>query len=210
MSAEVSIKINAQQFLATVRGAVNDGLFASGLVLQDAIVRGFGSNHGGAPSSPGSFPNSQTGIARASFATVKGEGFALVGSDVPYLRYLNNGASISPKKGKALGIPLTPQAKTLVRRSGGSIREAINAMKGLGVVTFRRSNSGVVVILDTGGKVKRGLARGAKSGEAWFLLTSKTIHIAPRPWARLGIARARGAMMRRFVSVVRSKLGGIT
>jgi len=40
VSAEVSIKIDAQQFLATVRGAVNDGLFASGLALQDAISIG--------------------------------------------------------------------------------------------------------------------------------------------------------------------------
>lgn len=210
MSSKVTIKIDTARFVASVRAAVDHGLFAAGLVLEDQIVRGFGTNHGGRPSKPGAFPNSQTGLARASITTVQSPGVTRVGSDLAYLRYLNNGASISPKRGKALGIPLNPQAQTLVRRNDGSIREAINALKGMGIVSFRRGNSGVVVILETGGKVKRGLARGVRSGEAWFLLTSKTIHIAPRPWARLGLARARKNMELRFVDTVRRKIGGVS
>ena len=204
-----TITIDPSRFEASIAPAVDAGLYAAGLALQDHIVRGFGTNHGGRRSAPGAFPNSQTGLARASFATVGGRGYALVGSNLAYLRWLNNGASISPKNGKALGIPLIAQAETLVRRNGGSIRQAIDAMKGMGVVSFRRSNSGTLVVLDTGGPSRRGLARGVKSGEAWFLLTSKTIHIAPRPWARLGIARARQDMAKRFVSAMRAGLRGV-
>lgn len=192
--------VDVAKLKGIVTEATDEGLYAAGLRLEDAVRRGFGTGHGGTSSSAGGFPNTQTGQLRASVTTVKGRGITWVGTNVMYGRWLNWGASIRPR-GKALGIPLTSAAKTLLRQSGGSVQAAIDMLKSRGKVFFKQSASGVLVILDYAAGSRR--RAGTRSGDAWFLLTNKTIHLAPRPWGAIAVKTAATAMQTAFVGAFR-------
>jgi len=192
--------MSLDQFMSKLRKSADEAADEMAVRLLNTIVRGFGRNHGGVPSQPGNYPNSQTGFLRNSFNMLKsepGKANAYVGSDVPYARYLQTGAHIRPRTAKALAIPLSSEAKRAVARHGGSARAAIDEFKAdkKNPIGFIKTQSGLLIVRDflpsRGGR-KRGGVR--QISEALFLITKEAV-IHPRPWATLGIRDARQAMM---------------
>lgn len=195
----MSVQWKGDEFMERLRDAIDKGTTAAAIALESEIRGSFGSNHGGVPSKPGEFPNSQFGELRNSMGHTKAvDGVAFVGTGLDYGRYLNNGAVIKPQ-GKALVIPLTWEAKRLMVRVGGSARRAINQLKySSRKMRMVRTEKGLLVVQDVAGKNARGIA--------WFLITRKTIEIQPRPWGPLGVAMAQDAMREAFTNTVQEAM----
>lgn len=185
---------NGPAVMARIRAAVDAGVTGMAVELEDTIISKIGTLSKGEPSSPGGYFNTQSGVGRNSINHTKAvDGTAYVGTSVDYLRYLNDGAIIKPKNGKALAIPLSDEAKLKVKQLG-SPRAAIAAF-------LAADKKRVYWVKVYGGKmlVRSDSRKMRGSSTPLFLITSKTITIAPRPWATLGQADAAQAMRARFI-----------
>lgn len=230
----VTVNINAQAWFAKLDAAVGNGITAAATVLEETVVRSFGTNHGGYRSTPGSPPNSQSGAMRNSFghtpaAKVNGQWKSVVGSSLAYPGYLDKGATIRPKNTKMLMIPLTEEARRMVARAGsvsGAIaRLGTNGVKWIPLVKGRKylvvkskeiqgPPRNRVPSKPSGQSVKHTphvYPAGRKiidKGDALFLATVGPVRIDPRPWAKPAIAKARGPMRVAFVDAAKRTMGG--
>lgn len=182
--------MSLDSFMIKLRDSADKAASAMAETLADTIVRGFGRDHGGIPSTPGNYPNSQTGFLRNSIQWIPSYNqTAYVGSNAPYALYLQRGAHIRPRNAKALAIPLTKAAKDKVEEAG-TPRAAIQE--------FKADTSNPVVSIKTvsGTIIARKRGRGKAKGEVepLFLITMEAV-IHPRPWATLGIRDARKDML---------------
>ena len=194
-------------FVASVRAAANAGLTAAAMALADGMTRTFGSNHGGVTSLPGMPPNSQTGNLRGSIGYTKAENLeAQAGTDVKYGAYLEKGAIIRPKNGKAIVIPLSRAAAKLLRDHGGRARSVVNALKfdRAKPLRFIKTKNGLLIARAYG--ITKGKAAGTKS-EPMFLVTKRAV-IKPRPWLRPAYIRSLPQMKINFVRAAKAA-GGV-
>lgn len=206
---DVTISLTDEQWrrrlLTPGSGAIDTGLSAAALRLADVIVRRFGRNHGGVPSMPGGVPNSQSGNLRASIQSTRASGgTAFVGSSLAYARYLEHGAVVRPRNGRAIVIPLDPGIARQMR-NGVKPRSIINALKfdKSRPLAWVKARTGGIVIMQSRGRGK------AKTMVPLMLLTARSV-IAPRPWAKPGVVAARQDMERAFVSAaVQAVRGGV-
>lgn len=198
----MSLNWHPEQFIVNLSKAVDAGATNASRALVASIVKTFGVNHGGVPSKPGQPPNTQIGTLRDSWSFAPARnGQVIVGSSVPYAKYLETGAIIRPVKAKALIIPMHKKASRLLGRdSGGSGRRAIDTLKTMGTISFCRSGRNQVVGLMKGrGKVK--------SFEAWFILSKGPVVIEKRPYVRKAIIDGTPQMLKNFVSAASVSLG---
>jgi hypothetical protein len=197
------VKWTPDQFLAKLNKGMDAAATGAARVLADEYRRGMGRDHGGKPSAPGGFPNSQTGDLRRSFNfTAASGGVAYAGSNNKVAKWLNFGVTIRPK-GKRLAIPLNNRARLLSRQNGGSARAAIAALKARfpkRFVMLTRNGSYSTLI---GVKPSARAAKGT-GVEGWYLLTNKPVRILPRPWAKWGIALGRKAMQAEAVAAFKA------
>lgn len=171
-------------------GSVDTGIYRAAQALRDdGIVPIFGTDHGGVPSSPGSPPHSQSGELRDSWKIERGERKSSVYSSVPYAAILETGGTITPKRAKALAVPVSPEAKKRAARMGA--RAAIASFGNTRTVKTKRGN--LLIVRDVRGKRAR--------GEVLFFLAGK-VRIAARPYVDRSIESAWPAMETVFVETV--------
>jgi len=187
-----------EEFKRKLHEAVKRGLTDASMVLADGVVNVFGVNHGGVASKPGHPPNTQTGHARKSVGYTKADDDwrSFVGTNVPYLRYLDGGAVIRSRSGKAITIPLSAEAKRMVAAVNGRARSVINALKfdKIRPLRFFKTANGILIV-----RMASNRSKDRGTGEAFILLTDHaTIHA--RPWAKPAVKRSRDAMERVFVN----------
>lgn len=204
MSAKI---VMTPGFPAMVRAAANAGLTGAAMALADGMTRTFGSNHGGVTSLPGMPPNSQTGNLRGSIGYRPVEdGESRAGTDVKYGAYLEKGAIIRPKNGKAIVIPLSRAAAKLLRDHGGRARSVVNALKfdRAKPLRFIKTKNGLLIARAYG--ITKGRAAGTKS-EPMFLVTKRAV-IKPRPWLRPAYIQSLPQMKINFVRAAKAA-GGV-
>lgn len=196
----VTIKDNPT-YEARLFAAMNRGLTDSAIVLADTMVRSFGSNHGGIPSAPGQVPHSQTGGLRNSIGYIEAvNGESGAGTTLAYGRFLEVGAHIRPRNGRAIAIPLSPEAKRLSARHGGRVRSIINALKFDKARPMRwvKTRNGVLLLI----------AEGRRKNAGWmpFFLLTKHARLAARPWLRPAFLKASARMQEAFIRRVNQEM----
>ncbi len=173
--SRVIVNDNFAQFLAAVEQSVGDGVMGMAIETQGIAIRKFGKQHGGSPSKPGAYPNSQTGRLRNDINVAKlGPKTAAVGTATEYGRHLEFGANPKAKNVKYLTVPLNRKA-ALARRRLGTIRS---------LKLDYRPPAGGKRGGNYGGVLGKTIGKGPRAKfEPWFALY-KSVRIAPRPWLR--------------------------
>lgn len=202
------VRINKDAFLNAVMKSAADGVTAAGFVLQKEI--GNVLNQGKSPpsSSPGNPPFKMTGALARSWSVQPATPSTLtarVWTPLAYARYLERGADIRPKNGRAIVIPLTPEARRVLEAHGGRARNAILAMKALGQIRMVKVNRGILWVRDYKGRGKAGI--GARS-EPLFLVTGGAI-IQKRPYIDRAIAIAQSGMQKAFQTAFRRSFNAV-
>lgn len=172
------VEWHGDQYFTAVKAAIDDGLNAWGLRLQQYVRDGL--NQGGGaplsdsyrPSRPGGWPHNFTGTLSRSITLQDardGNNEAYVGTNVRYAEGLERGIIIRGK-GKFLAIPLNPAARRIVRAVGGqSLRTRTDLF-------FLKA------------KGKGFLARKRADGSTEFLFVLKeSVTIEPRPFLSRGL-----------------------
>lgn len=191
------VRINAGAFLASVLDAAAHGVTAAAFPLQREIGRVLNRAKSPPSSAPGDAPHKMTGALARSWEVQRADTRTLtsrVYSTLPYARFLERGAVIRPKNGKAIVIPMSAEARKAIAAHGGRARNAILALKALGLISPRKTANGKLWVKETKG---RGKARIGARSEAMFLVT-KSATIAPRPYIARSIAAAQADMQRAF------------
>lgn len=203
ITAKTTIRWGGDDFLRAFMepgtGARDRGLTAAAMVLQTTIKRGMGSNHGGKPSVPGAYPNTQSNDFRQSLNVRPGmNGAAHVWSNSPYAKMLQKGGTIRPRTAKHLCWPVHRDAKLAVRRTAGNVGAAIQAMKTTGRIYTVGTARGFVVL-----RAKR----NGRSGKSDLMFVgARSVRILPRPWATLGVRDAAKPMTDAFVREARKTM----
>jgi len=179
--------------------AVNDGLAAAANVAADEAVRSFGKN-GEASSPPGSPPNWHSGKLGNSISYAHPDRLgtplhAAFGTEVPYGKYLETGATVRPKRTKYLPVPINDAAKRMARQVGNqgvSLRT-----KNLKVIIDKAKRQALLVEQTKTGKQR-------KNGAVFVLKRSVTIKA--RPWIMRAAKSAPDAMLAAFKAAARNSL----
>lgn len=200
MSELTTVTFDASRFEGILIAAVNDGLAAAANVGADTAKRSFGSNHGGAPSSPGSPPNSQTGRLRNSVMYAHPDALgtpmhAAYGTAVEYGRHLEHGATVTAKRTKYLPVPVNAAARKMATQAGnqGVSLRTLN----LTLVVDKAKRQALLV-------EKTRTGRDKKNGAVFVL--KKSVRIAARPWLRRSADDGRSAMEAAFVEKAKASM----
>lgn len=202
MTIDHTLKWNGERLGALLMRAADTGAEAAARVLTETIQSGLGGVHYGRRSRPGAMPHTQTRQLRQSFSHTAGSGGAAhVFTRARYAVSLALGAVIAPR-GRSLVIPMSWEAQRLMTRSDGSARAAIASLQAMRGFARRRTVSGGWLL-----GLERGRGR-ARTFTPWFLLTRRTVTIAPRPWHSIALARGREPMRRAAIAAMVSTIRG--
>lgn len=185
--------------------SANAGLAAAAAVAADVAARSLGTDHGGVSSAPGSPPNSQTGNLRnrIAFATPEECGTplkAIYGATIPYAKYLEYGAVITPKNVKALPVPINAQARRMLQRLSGYGSATVTGslrVFDLKYIPGKGGKDARLVEKTPGGKEK-------KNGAVFVL--KKRVVIKARPFLRPAGEKGKAQMVAAFRDVIRQRL----
>lgn len=202
--SRVTVQWKGPEFLAAVKKAAEDTLYAAATVAQDTIVRRFPRSKAASP--PGSPPAVKRSLLRNSITAVHARDLgkpmrAAVGTNVRYGRIHELGGVIRARRAKHLVIPLTDKARRALERSGGSARAAIASF---GKVRWIPRKSGFLVVKEVKGRRAR--------TEVLFVLKKQVI-IPRRPWlvpgVRAAVPRMQKVLPGVFAKQLRSYFRGI-
>jgi hypothetical protein len=187
----IDVKMDFPKANRLVRNMAEAGLTEAARVYGSTIQTKFGNDHGGVPSAPGGYPNTQSGrlynnIFYVSPASMGTPMQAHVGTWLPYGHILHTGGTIKAKNGKYLAIPINARAKQM-SKSGLSLRNY--------KMVYRRKKDGRKFMFED------------KKGGGVFRL-KESVYIKKRPWITLPGAVPVAAMQAAFIQGAR-RAGGV-
>lgn len=201
------VKWDDARFKAVLAKGVADGLREVGIHLQTKITNSFGNAGRHESSQPGQPPNSR----RAGSAGLKGSiGYQMigktrvrVGTNLEYARLLEFGARITPKKAKALTIPISVKAK---RWSEQGLSPSTKSEKPIPIANklfmVKRKGQAPLLCQSVGGKRARVIVHYVLAGSTTIL---------PRPFLRPAITNGKDKMQSVFTrksrESIRQRLG---
>lgn len=202
------VRINKDAFLVAVMDSASNGVTAAAFVLQKEIGKILNQGKSPPSSPPGSPPFKMTGALARSWSVIPSTPIthtARVRTNLPYALYLERGAVIRPKKGVAIVIPLSPEARRMIDAHGGRVRNAILALKALGHIRRIKTSNGILWAREFKGRGKAGI--GARI-EPMFLVTDKAT-IQPRPYIKRSIEAAKEGMQKAFETAFRRSFNAV-
>lgn len=207
MTVKLSWSGGTADFRDRVTRACNAGLTAAVAVAADTAARSLGTDHGGAPSAPYAYPNSQSGQLRNSihYASPEALGtplraaFGVGGTGIPYARIIEQGGVVTAKTTKYLPVPVNKAAQDMLRRLTPSTGPAASLRSQRLKFIKGKKNAMLVEMTPSGKKEKTNGAR--------FVL-KRSIYIAPRPYLRPAASVAGPAMIAAFKEAAQRSLQG--
>jgi phage gpG-like protein len=201
-----SLQWNADDILRRVVKAANAGVLLAAVKGQEYTITHFTEAGRYESSDPGSPPNVRRGKLRQSIVAVGPDQLgtplhAAFGTNVKYGAYLEFGATVRPKNGRALPVPINAKAIRMLERlpAGGSLRSVKNL-----IIKKRPGLAPLLVEMTAGGK--KGTNKKEKSNGAVFILKS-SFTIRPRPWLRPALRNAAPAMVAEFNETFGREMG---
>lgn len=166
--------------------------------IKQVLTTGGASNigSGGRASKPGGPPAVDTGSLRRSIQVDRSKLSEdlrnRVGTNLKYGRIQEFGGVVRAKSVKALPVPLTPEAKVLLRRTSGSIRS-------LNLTPIKTKKGDLLLVrMKPGRKIAQ--KHGGGTREAWepLFILKKSVRLPARPYLRPALAAALPRMRQRF------------
>jgi len=181
---------NGAAYLAHVRAAVPKALALAGEEIRNQMKVNLS---GPSPSKPGGFPGADTGtLSRSIFNEGVTPFQRRIGTRTPQGRWMELGATVRPKRVKALPVPLNYKAKRMLRTLGVANGSRVS-LRTRNLIVVKMGKTTILTERTAGGKASK-----AKDA-ARFVLRKKVV-ILPRPWCYRSAAMARGAAQARFAS----------
>lgn len=205
MKISVTTKWNGDDFIKRLTAAVDVAHEAAAQVLVRAITDQLGRQNGGVRSKPGQPPTSQSGKLSQGIGYSKPVGGKnIVGSGAKYAKVLEFGMLIRAKR-KFMLYPITKDAEKFVRDSGAS-----EGKTGEGLKRYEETYADTIVRMRQGGKILIGRVQGgSKYGQVlieWIM--APRVYIAPRPFIRPALAKAKTEMGKAFQGTLNRQMGG--
>lgn len=192
MAGKVEMQWYGDEQVARMRAAIDTALTDAAMRGSEVVRQGF-QRLGGSSAPAGTPPAIQTGHLKRSVTWASPQdlgtpGKAAIGTNVKYGRYQEKGAYITPKKARALAVPISREAKRASAKGLGP-----RSMPNL----FMLSRKGRDPLL----AVKR--ARGAL--KIMYVL-KKSVRLKPRPWLKPGFEKAKPLIRSAFASSLRQSM----
>ena len=188
---------NSVRFNRVVFDALNHGLTRGAIHLSRFMGDGMQRLGRWQSSAPGTYPNRQTARLRNSIRAIPSTRLrSAAGAEAKRGLYMERGATITPKRVRAIAVPLNREARRL--------RESMKNLRNANLVAIKIRGRTFLC---------KPTQRGRKL-EAMFVLRP-FVRILPRPWARPSLYRNRAAIYntvrneaRRYARTHAAEVGG--